>query len=261
MSKIYAKTLALFSDDNNKTQPNARAPSSAVATIMGVVGSTISIEPKISSPVENRIKKKKKLRTLSTVHFDRIPAVATQQSVVNDDQWTRKPNKVRSMAAQLFMGSFARLSKQNMICTSQPTLSCVSTLCTVGCDEKVVSSCASGQSCLYECDYAPDNDVSVAEDAVSDDEVFENIRFKNIADDNSLSSNSSEEDLKDAFKDFGETESSTKASKKKVTLQDFTTFVKDDKIKFEKADAKKVSRQKGDAESLKKYAYGKFICV
>ena len=182
---------------------------------------------------------------------------------MNDEQ-TKSPMKVRSMAAQLFMGGFARQSSNAIICSSQPPISaCGSASCAGECDEPIAKSCASGKSCIFDCDDAQDNImVSVADDAESDDGVFDNIGNMTITDNNSYASDSSEEDMKDAFEGFGEApESTTKPSKKIVESQDFKTFVKNDKLKREKTEVKKNTRQKGDADSLKKYAYGKFICV
>jgi hypothetical protein len=133
----------------------------------------------------------------------------------------------------------------------------------VECVDQIINSCASGKSCAFDCDDAPDNNMtSVADDAESDDDVFENIGHTATTDNNSYASDSSAEDMKDAFEGFRDAELITKLSKKKVETHDFKTFVKNDNLKREtKTEAKKNTRQKGDADSLKKYAYGKFICV
>jgi hypothetical protein len=160
---------------------------------------------------------------------------------------------VRPMAAQLFMGSFARPSKENFICTSKPTTpSCGSALCAVGCDERIINSCASGKSCAFDCDNAD-----------SDDGVFENIRKSTISDNSASDSNSSEEDFKDALEDLAnKSKSITDSPEKKAKFQDFKNFIKNDYKKIESSSEeakKKARRQKGDADSLKKYAYGKLI--
>ncbi len=145
-------------------------------------------------------------------------------------------------AAQLFMGQFA--SK-----TSTPdAITCFT--------EKPKPPPSCGSSCLLNCDLrpaAPQNNFDVTvEDIDSDVE-------SNCTDSTgTISTNSSVEDARDAFEQFLEPEEPPIASKRLKSAATYRSLSLVPTIK--KETDKKTYRQKSDAASLKKYAYGKLFC-
>jgi hypothetical protein len=159
------------------------------------------------------------------------------------------------------MGKFARSSQQtNLICTSNlASTSCDNASCSSRCEAQIINSCASGKACEFNCDDFQENFESEGGDVGSGDDVFKHIENATTNND-AYSTDSSEEDCKDAFEGFEEAQSSKMPSAKKPKLQDFKTFIKNESRMYEPT-KKKDFRQKGDAESLKKYAYGKLVVI
>jgi hypothetical protein len=143
-------------------------------------------------------------------------------------------------AAQLFMGQFK--SKN-----SPP----VSVTCFT---EKPKPPPSCGSSCSLNCDLRsvpptnPDIDVTV-EDVNSDAE-------SDTTDSGTAATNSSVEDARDAFEIFLEPEDPPIASKRLKSSVTGGTLSLTEK---ENLNGSKTSRQKSDAASLKKYAYGKQV--
>lgn len=231
---VSAAAAALFSVKLDKPTKASGAISLSVAP---AVEAAVIAKPYITS--SNRLTKLK--FSVDAADSSKSPVQASAMSEILKPKQIEK-QRLRPMAAKLFMGTSAKDDNPDQYCLTEPSMklrkTCGNFNCSTECGntESLSVLCASGSNCALGCADSRDTNINIAGDTT---------------DDSDAKTESSDDGVRDAFEGFlADRQASTNSS-----------ITKNSTIKMEsnaKAAASKTTyKQSGNAAALKSYAYGK----
>ena len=253
MNKLPLRLSDFFSVESDKAARNPsgsgstgkRSPVRAILAATGTAIAATVLQSSKRSRIDERLEvRSRQLAALDSSEESSAAAAAFGSTTSSSSHNAKDFEKRNHLARKYFSidkNSFKNTSGPQY-CVGDPNLLVPNPSCDKTCNAdsncslgKAQSACASGTSCAFNCDDLPEK--------LSDD------GDSSVDDDQSTGTSSSVEDTRDAFEDFGILQRQHEpAMHEKIP-----------EVKKKPQSTKGFVRQRFTAESLKKYAYGKFF--